>query len=442
VTESPPNERREGSRVTPREPPHATLRRLLRQPLVGDALSLYAMQGLNSLLPLLLLPYLLRVLGPEPYGGIVVAQAVLGYAVVVAEFGFNFSATRDISRARGDAAAVARIFWTTMYAKLGLACVALAIVAAVVLWVPAYAAQWPVFAACLPLVIGNLALPVWYLQGMQRLREAALIQGVARVAVAVATFALVRGPADAWIAALLSSSPLLVGTLAAAAFGVPLHPGNHRRPSLAAILEAIRGSWSLFASSLATMLYGPTNAIVLGLVWGERAVALYNLGHRLVQALQTLATPLTQAAFPRASALFATDPAQAWRLVIRIAAGLLLVVGPAAALLALFAPQLVQLLGGPGYEDAAPVLRVMALTPVLIAALGLPAQVAMVNVGLGHGMLRIYLAAGVANLACLALLVPAQGAVGAAWALLLAETLAVGSMVVACLRARAISRRA
>jgi len=49
--------------------------------IVGDALSLYAVQGLNYLVPLLLLPYLLRVLSPEGYGSIAFAQSLVGYAI-------------------------------------------------------------------------------------------------------------------------------------------------------------------------------------------------------------------------------------------------------------------------------------------------------------------------------------------------------------------------
>lgn len=42
-------------------------------------------QGLNYLLPLIVLPYLLRVLRPTGYGTIVTAQALMGYAMVVPE---------------------------------------------------------------------------------------------------------------------------------------------------------------------------------------------------------------------------------------------------------------------------------------------------------------------------------------------------------------------
>ncbi len=59
-----------------------------------NALSLYAVQGLNFLLPLIILPYLLRVLSPRGYGSIVFAQALMGYAVL-----FTDSASTSLRRA-------------------------------------------------------------------------------------------------------------------------------------------------------------------------------------------------------------------------------------------------------------------------------------------------------------------------------------------------------
>jgi hypothetical protein len=100
----------------------AALSRMMRSQLAHNALSLYAVQGLNFLMPLIVLPYLLRVLSPEGYGSIVFAQALLGYAAVFTDFGFNLTAARDISVARNDPQRIAAVYWTTMAAKASRCC--------------------------------------------------------------------------------------------------------------------------------------------------------------------------------------------------------------------------------------------------------------------------------------------------------------------------------
>jgi len=164
--------------------PDSKARRFLRNPLVGNALALYAIQGLNYLLPLALLPYLLRVLGAQSYGALVLSQALMGYAVVLTDFGFNFTAARDVSIARGDPKAVAQIYWTTVAAKGLLLAVAMLVLTVVVLAVPSFRIQWPVFMASSLMVFGNAIFPQWYLQGLERLKDAALIQSIAKIVLA------------------------------------------------------------------------------------------------------------------------------------------------------------------------------------------------------------------------------------------------------------------
>ncbi len=77
---------------------HTTdLRRLL-----DNIVSLYLLQGLNYLIPLAVLPYLVRVLGMEAYGLVAVAQSFAQYFNILTDYGFNFSATRSIAQSKHE----------------------------------------------------------------------------------------------------------------------------------------------------------------------------------------------------------------------------------------------------------------------------------------------------------------------------------------------------
>jgi len=415
------------------------IRQLLRRRIVANALSLYGIQGLNYLMPLILLPYLLRVLGPSGYGPIALAQSLMGYGLVLTDFGFNSTAARDISVARDDPRAMARIYWTTAAAKLLLLLVSALALAAAVAAIPAFRREWPIFLSCSLMLVGNAAFPQWYLHGLERLREAALLQACAKVSIAAGTFLFVHAPQDAWKAAVLTSAPQLLGLTAAAILRKPIAPAIFYRPRLSDVRDALAGSWHLFISTVATTLYGQTNTLVLGLMAGDRAVALYNVAERLVLALQGLATPLTQAVFPRASLLFATDRARAWRLIERMVGVILPVIGGSALLLAVFAPTVVRLIGGHAYDDAATVVRIMAITPVLVAAGALPAQMIIVSARLTRQLFRIYATVGLLNVALLPALVYTLHERGAAISLVIADSLVALLMIRLAAKARDVA---
>ncbi|MDR3416931.1 MAG: flippase [Nevskia sp.] len=397
--------------------------RILRGQLVGNALSLYAVQGLNYLMPLLMLPFLLRVLSASGYGSIMFAQSLLGYAGIVTDFGFNLTAARDISVARDDPERVARVYWTTMAAKSLLFLVSGLVVGMVVFLTPGFRADWPIFAASGLIVVGNVLFPQWYFQGLERLKEVALSQAVAKCLVAAAAIALVRSPHDVVLAALILSSPQLIGALAALCLGKRLAPARFYRPGLKDIREALGGSWHMFAAGVSTSLYMYTNTFLLGLMCGEQQVGLYSLANKVVGFVQGLAGPVTQAVFPRASLLFDQRKDQAWNLLRRMAWVLLPVLGLAALLLAALAPQVIAVLGGASYVAAVSVLRILAPVPLLVTVATILAQTVMVNLGLTAQLSRIYAVVGVLNLLVLPVLVHQFAADGAAWSLLFAEAL-------------------
>ena len=62
--------------------------------LASNFLSLSALQVFTYVLPLLTLPYLVRVLGVEKYGLVMFAQSVIMFFSILVDYGFNLSATR------------------------------------------------------------------------------------------------------------------------------------------------------------------------------------------------------------------------------------------------------------------------------------------------------------------------------------------------------------
>ena len=70
--------------------------------LIQNIFSLSILHGLNYILPLATIPYLVRVLGPNYFGLLAYVSSIIGVFILITDYGFNLSATRQISINRGD----------------------------------------------------------------------------------------------------------------------------------------------------------------------------------------------------------------------------------------------------------------------------------------------------------------------------------------------------
>src|SRR5580698_7250567 len=186
-----------------------------RRRLADNVASLFLLQGLTTLLPLLTVPYLVRTLWQDRFGALAFAVATMQQLVILTDFGFNFSATRYVAIHREQPELVNRCFSAVMTAKLGLSAISGIAVAALLAWVPKFHAEWPLFAVSFLMVLGNVLFPYWMFQGLERLRFVAIATSIARVVMTALIFILVHGPQDTLRAAFLQTSSFLVSAMIA-----------------------------------------------------------------------------------------------------------------------------------------------------------------------------------------------------------------------------------
>lgn len=402
-------------------------RRVRHSAVAANAAVLYVLQGAGYVLPLLVLPYLARVLRPDGWGLLVFAQSLAAWLTLVVEYGFNLSATRDIARQRGESNGTGTIVAGVQGAKSALSVLVVVIAAIVGMLVPTFRAHpdYGAWAAVIAVVYGFS--PIWYFQGTERLRGPVLLDVLGRVASAAGVFLWVREPADGWIVLALQGMAGAVSTVGATVWmyrEVPL-----RRPSWRGALNTLREARGLFLFRGASGVYTLANSFILGLLSTTQAVAFFGGAEKLMRAVISLLDPISQALYPRMSHLAANDRERAARvvrgsLVLLSGLGLFL-----AGAVAVAAPLLVRVLLGPGYEPVVPVLRVLAvMLPVVAVGTVLGIQWAL-PLGRDRMFYRLVIGAGVLNLAAAAWLAPRYGAMGMAVSVVLAQVFVSAGLV-------------
>ena len=78
---------------------------------------LSGLQAITFLLPVIVIPYLFRMIGPEKFGLISFAQAFTVYFMILTDYAFNISATKEVSLFQDNKEMVRGIFSAVMTAK-------------------------------------------------------------------------------------------------------------------------------------------------------------------------------------------------------------------------------------------------------------------------------------------------------------------------------------
>lgn len=98
-------------------------------------MALALVQACGYAVPLLTVPYVARMLGVEVYGKMVFAQAMIGYLMLMVEYGFSWSTARKIAAHRHDRDFISRTFVAAFVGQWLLVAPAFLLCGAVVLCV-------------------------------------------------------------------------------------------------------------------------------------------------------------------------------------------------------------------------------------------------------------------------------------------------------------------
>jgi len=388
--------------------------------------ALFGSHAIGLVVPLLTVPYLARVLRPEGWAPVLVAQALASWVVLLLDYGFDLSGTRAVAvaRARGDD--VGEIVWGIQGAKLLLIPFASLLMLVAALTVPALRDDRVLAIWTCVFALARGLNPFWYFQGLERVRSAVTIDTTCKVLGVLGVLFVVHEPAHGWrVLALQACFALLSLLLLTWRLTGEVPP---RALSVRTAVATLLGSWTLFAFRASSTLYMQANTVILGLWGSSAAVAAYGGAERVVRAAINLLEPATRVFLPRVSYLGASDPVRAGQLIRRSLVLLTAAATAIGAALALLAPVVVTLLLGTGYEDAVPVLRVLALLVPIIAIGTVLGAFWALPFGRDRVMLSVTASAGMLNLLLVLLLVPRMAARGMSVAVVLAELLVAATL--------------
>ena len=323
-----------------------------RKRLTENFLSLSVLQALNYLLPLITLPYLVRVLGPEKYGLISFAQAFIGYFVILTDYGFNLSATREISINRENEEKVSEIFSSVMIIKFLLGILSFFILGLILLFIPKFKNDWIIYLFTFGTVLGNILFPVWFFQGMENMKWITILNVIARGIFTVLIFVFVHKESDYLNVAIINS----LGSIIAGIISLIIVFKNFKVkfifPKLESIKHQLKEGWHIFIAQVAISGYTYSRTFAVGLFTNNTITGYYAIAEKLMNVIQTFPLgSITQSLYPRISKIYTENKQKAINLMKRFQKFTILVYLIWLPIIYFLSPLLIKIIAGEPYPE-------------------------------------------------------------------------------------------
>ncbi len=407
--------------------------------LASNFFSLSAIEAANYLLPLITVPYLVRVLGPGKYGLVAFAQAFIQYFVMFTDYGFQLTATRAVSVARDDAEKVSKIFSTVMLIKAGIMLLSFAAVAALIYSIPKFRQDALLYIFAFGMVIGDVLFPVWFFQGMERMKFIAAINLLARTLFVLAIFIFIRAEKDYIYAPLITSAGVMIAGLVSIRMVFTRFNIRFIMPSIAEIARQVKEGWNVFVSMVSISLITTSNTFILGFFAPLEAVGFYSAAEKIILIANKAFNPILVAVYPHIAKTAATAREIA---IIKLRKLFVLVMTfslAAFAAIFIFSGTIVAVILGQKFGPSAAVLRILSPLAFIVPVAYIFANLGLLPFKLDKYFAKIYIFGGILNIALLISLLHFfnAGAAGAAVSVLITQVV-ITTLMYAALRRNGI----
>lgn len=386
--------------------------------------SIGMLQIANYLIPFLVLPIVSRVLGASLFGSVSYAQNIVIYLTLLVNFGFEYSATRQIAIAGEDKERKRRVFWSVLTVKSILLLLSFAILGVLALCMDRVAADPRLYVYAALTNIGLVLFPTWYLQGEQQMDKMALMNFFVKLLGAALVLALVReASAYRLYPLLLSLSSIIVG-IAALIYVLRRFKIGGYICSLQSLRDVVKSSWPIFLNNVFVSLYTTANMTILGVFADDEVVGYFSASHKLIIALiMIVVLPVSTTVYPEISRRFEQSKAEGIRFLKRV----MLYAGMASAAVSIatycIAPLAIRIVYGAGFMPAVEVLRWLSPIPFLVMMATLLTVQGMYGMGLQKWAPWVGMTLAVVCVTMNILLIPRLGVRGVCISWIVAEML-------------------
>lgn len=263
---------------------------------INNILQMGIIQLINYLFPIVMIPYLLRNIGVENYGKVSVVFAIAQLIIIVADYGFNFTATQKIA----VTGKVEKKLVTIIYAYKVLILVASSILLLL------YIFFWNIhngyeifFLFSFIIYAGSQSfIPLWLYRGINKIGYLSVFTMLTKILSLILMFLMVKQKDDYVYMGFVYAFPSFIIMLVSLWIIYKKFDVRISRISFRDIIQELHEGRDMFLSNVIGTLYTTLNPVILSIFAGDFAVGVYSTCEKIVGVINSMTNAVSQAVYP------------------------------------------------------------------------------------------------------------------------------------------------
>jgi PST family polysaccharide transporter len=383
-------------------------------------MALGILQGTNFLLPVLVMPFVIKKIGADGYGVVAVAQGIMLLLVTVSEYGFNVTATRALALHRHDVSKNARLFFTVLAAKMVICMVLFGVLFLLITLVPFFRSHFQLYLLGFTYVVGQSLLVSWFFQGMEKMKYITIYALLARLLFVALVFVFIKERSDNRFFVFYMGIGSVAAGLLSIFQAIRICKLPLVRPTWSDVKYELKEGWPVMLSYISITTFLSINVFILRLFTNDLVAGYYSVAEKIILATRQIPVLFSQVIYPPLCQLMEKGMASTRQFFRSVYVPFLLLMLLAALLLFVFSPFIISLFLGHDSGNAVMLLRIFCLAPVIVC-LHIPASQLLMAADKKKSYLRVLSWATLINVICNVLLVQVWGPVGTTISVLLTE---------------------
>lgn len=386
--------------------------------------SLSILQIGNYVLPMITLPIISRIIGPEKYGVVNYAYAFVGYFVLLINAGFDFYGTRKILEYRGNKEKINHLFSSITLSKTYLLILSSVLFITSIFLVPQLRNEKLVSIFTFLLCIGWVVNPSWLYNGMQESRKYAFFSFIAKLIFSIAVILVIRQRSDYIYQPLITGLAHVLVSFVSLYYAMKKYRLTFRFIQWNSIKQTLKENKHLSIIWWFTNQSSSTNILIAGFLLSTLDLGIYSAALRMVIIIQAIISmPLNTVLFPYIGEAFVTSYHDGLKRANKTLPYLLLIASMMTLASFIFARPVILLFYGYQFTEAIYLLRIVSLVLFFSTINGALGQQILLHLKLDSTYVRFIISGFIINVLLLLLFLKTNGSVGAAIAWPMSEAI-------------------